>query len=141
MKTYRSVKVGLIAVTLALLGACSSTPYVQPDRYTFDQLTEVKSINNYQLSGWESIDQQSFFINTSPSKYYLLVLRRKDPSLKFREGLAISSTAGSVTARFDTVSTRDGVRKNTIAHIYKLNKADKQQVRQQILGNPLTDQG
>ena len=139
MKRWPTLQYLLCACLLALfLGACSSQPPSEEDEfnYTFVGLPEVTEIRNYRLSGWQSIDSRSLILSTSPRRSYLLILKRPLSSLTTSEGLLVSSTAGQVKARFDTVSTpRSGLDKVVILRMYQLNGSDEvAQVKKVIRG-------
>ena len=106
------------------------------ERYDFENLQQVKAIQDYRLNGWNVIDSQSLVINTGPQTHYLLILQRKLTDLRFAENILISSTAGRVQAKFDTVATPI-VPQNEVAieRIYKLdNREQVDMVRRQIRG-------
>ncbi len=126
------------AIACVFLAACASEPQItgDPNKYLFSDLEEVDSIQNWKLDGWNVVDNQSVIVYTSPATSYLLILMRPDHNLNFAEALLISSTAGRVMARFDTVTTaRDRVLKTPIERIYKLKgKEQIAAVRKQIKG-------
>lgn len=133
-----NIRIALTALVLSLLVACANEPSQNEDlnKYVFDNLQEVKKVNNWRIDGWNVIDNQSLIIHTSPTTSYLLILSRPDHNIKFSEAVLVSSTAGSVQSGFDTVSTpRGGTMKTPIKRIYKLQgKEQQQQVKAQILG-------
>ncbi|WP_028767379.1 DUF6491 family protein [Shewanella fidelis] len=118
----------ILVLLLLVVGGCASTEAnKQRDAmYTFADLQQVNSIDNFRMDGWESVDRYSIIVNVRPKQYYLLILNSGLNDLKFAQGLAISSTMGKVEAGFDSVSTvQDPMLKSQIKRIYKLE--DKQQ--------------
>ena len=117
-----------LLVLLLLVGGCASTEAnKQRDAmYTFADLEQVNSIDNFRMDGWERVDRYSIIVNVRPKQNYLLILNGGLNDLKFAQGLAISSTMGKVEAGFDSVSTvQEPMLKSQIKRIYKLE--DKQQ--------------
>ncbi|NRB39156.1 MAG: hypothetical protein HRU20_11920 [Pseudomonadales bacterium] len=109
---------------LNLLVACAVEPAQPPDpnKYIFDHLQEVKAIQNWALDGWTVIDNRSLIIQTSPKTSYLLILTRENRGLTFANHILISSTAGRVMAKFDTVAVPgEGMLQTPIERIYKLD--------------------
>lgn len=118
----------ILVLLLLVVGGCASTEAnKQRDAmYTFADLQQVNSIDNFRMDGWESVDRYSIIVNVRPKQHYLLILNSGLNDLKFAQGLAISSTMGKVEAGFDSVSTvQDPMLKSQIKRIYKLE--DKQQ--------------
>lgn len=67
--------------------------------------TEVKDIKNYQLNGWNVVNNQAIVIKSSPKRHYLLTFARRCQDLTSAETLRIDSSANVVT-RFDKVVVR-----------------------------------
>lgn len=107
------------------------------EKYYFDKLETVDRFHNWSINGWNVIDQRSLIVHSSPSKAYLIILDRRLWDLRFTETIAISSTASSIHAGFDTVHVinRHGI--NIPARIVKIyhleGKEQRRQVRDQIL--------
>jgi hypothetical protein len=125
----------LVLISLIVIACASTTDSEEAmARYQFPELESVKSIQNWKMDGWEVIDGQSLIIQTSPTHFYLFVLSRRNPQLRFAEGILVSSTAGRVQVNFDTVATvREPMFKTPIAAIYKLDgRAQVTEIKQQI---------
>ena len=73
-----------------------------------------------RLDGWRAVDRNTLIVWTTPFKPYLIELRRPASGLKFAEVIGLTSTAGTVYARFDTVRV-DGFR-YPIRAMYRLTK-------------------
>lgn len=130
------LKALILSLCMLALAACSSTP-VDQNKYVFDDLKEVDVITDWRLDGWTEIDANSLIVRTGPKTSYLLVLTRPNHDLKFSQGIAVTSTAGSVKARFDSVSTlnKKGIR-YPIARIYELEGKDQRnEIKARILGD------
>ncbi|SHH73396.1 DUF6491 family protein [Ferrimonas marina] len=125
---------GLLLAWGLVLAGCSSEPYVEDPKYSFSELEQVQRIENYRMNSWEALDNQAVLIQQSPRTWYLLILQRPDPNLTFANVVLVSSTVGSVEARFDTVSTPlERGRKTHIERIYKVDgKEQYQAVKAQI---------
>jgi len=133
------VTIVLLSLIFGFLTACASEPKVSadPDKYIFSDLEEVKIINNWKLHGWVEVDENSLIVRTTPKTSYLLILTRPNYDLKRAQGIVVTTTAGSVEARFDSVSTlnKRGIR-YPIARIYKLEegKDQRNEIKARILG-------
>ena len=124
-------------VVFLCLGACSSEPKIpqDPNKYVFSDLKEVNVITDWRLHGWSDVDENSLIVRTGPKTSYLLILTRPNYDLNMAQGIIISNTAGSVTARFDSVSTlgKKGIR-YPIARIYQLEgKEQRNNIKARIL--------
>ena len=129
--------IAAMLVVLLCLGACSSEPKIpqDPNKYLFSDLNEVDVINDWRLYGWSEIDENSLIVRTGPKTSYLLILTRPNYDLNMAQGIIISTTAGSVAARFDSVSTlsKKGIR-YPIARIYQLEgKEQRNDIKARIL--------
>ncbi|WP_148059366.1 DUF6491 family protein [Sinobacterium caligoides] len=125
---FNPVIIATLFIAVVLSG-CSSTPKIPDSVYLFDNLEQVKSVNNFRLDGWVKIDNRSLIVRSSPSKSYLMVLAYPNPDLRFNDALMISSTAGSVNANFDTVSVVSKSATNIpvpISAIYKISSRDEE---------------
>lgn len=118
----------VLVIVSFFLTACASEPKQpdDPNKYVFTDLTEVDVITDWRLQGWTEIDENSLIVRTGPKTSYLLILTRPNYDLKMAQGIIVSTTAGSVKARFDAVSTlrKKGVR-YPIARIYELEGKDQ----------------
>lgn len=127
---------------LFLLAACTTGANNRADmsKYEFDNLQLIDSIPNWSLNAWNSIDERSLIVQTSPRRYYLLVLNQPNPELRFAFQIAITSTGRTVRTGFDTVSVprTTGIR-SSIAKIYLLEdkeQADAISLQIQQIDNP-----
>ncbi len=75
------------------------------------------------IKGWHAVDQRHLVISLSPSKNYLLTLRRDCHSLSFAANVGVTTSNNAIYAGFDSV-TVDGQRCG-IAKISKLSRAEK----------------
>ncbi|MCL1147532.1 DUF6491 family protein [Shewanella sp. 10N.261.52.F9] len=118
----------MLVIVLMVLSGCASTE-ANKERdamYTFPDLEQVNSIDNFRMDGWESVDKYSVIVDSRPRQSYLLILNGGSNDFNFAQGLLVTSSLGKVTAGFDTVSTvQDPMIKSQIKRIYKLE--DKQQ--------------
>ncbi|GIU21649.1 DUF6491 family protein [Shewanella sp. MBTL60-007] len=119
----------LVALSfIVLLAGCASSEASKERAamYTFPELEQVNSIDNFRMDGWESVDKYSVIVNSRPRQSYLLILSGGLNDLNFAQGLLVTSTLGKVEVGFDSVSTvQDPMIKAQIKRIYKLE--DKQQ--------------
>ncbi|GIU18727.1 MULTISPECIES: DUF6491 family protein [unclassified Shewanella] len=121
---------------IVLLAGCTSSEASKERAamYTFPELEQVNSIDNFRIDGWESIDRYSVIVNSRPRQSYLLILSGGLTDLNFAQGLLVSSTLGKVEVGFDSVSTvQDPMMKSQIKRIYKLeNKQQKNAIKAKI---------
>ncbi|GIU32315.1 DUF6491 family protein [Shewanella schlegeliana] len=113
---------------IVLLAGCASSEASKEHAamYTFPDLEQVNSIDNFRMDGWESVDRYSIIVDSRPRQSYLLILSGGLSGLNFAQGLLVTSTLGKVEAGFDSVSTLDDpMMKAQIKRIYKLK--DQQQ--------------
>ena len=73
-----------------------------------------------RLNGWRAVDKDTLIVWTTPFRPYLIELRRPAFGLRFAEVIGVTSTHGTVHAKFDSVRV-DGFR-YPIKSIYKLTK-------------------
>ena len=126
----------LLGFTLILSGcAATETAKERDAQYTFPELEQVNSIDNFRMDGWEEVDRYTVIVNSRPRESYLLVLSGGLNDLRFAQGLLITSTLGKVEVGFDTVSTpQDPMLKAQIKRIYRLkDKAEKEAIKQKII--------
>ena len=120
---------------IALLMSSCATGRIErieaPVYFLDNQLESVTYISKYQgYSSWDGIDNQSFILQTRPSKYYLIVLQEPATEMPFSESIRISSSGSRVRAGLDRVTflRQSGTRQPyTIEKIYRLE--DREQVR------------
>ncbi len=73
-----------------------------------------------RLDSWRSIDRDTLIVWTTPFRPYLIELQRPALGLRFAHAIGITSTNGTVHAKFDSVQV-DGLR-YPIRSIYRLDK-------------------
>ena len=133
MKIWNIVILGFALI----LAGCTATKTVteRDAQYTFPELEQVYSIDNFRMDGWEEVDKYTVIVNSRPRESYLFVLSGGLNDLRFAQGLLITSTLGKVEVGFDTVSTpQDPLMKAQIKRIYRLkDKAEKEAIKQQII--------
>lgn len=133
MKIWNIVILGF---SLILAGCASTETATERNaQYTFPELEQVYSIDNFRMDGWEEVDKYTVIVNSRPRESYLFVLSGGLNDLRFAQGLLITSTLGKVEVGFDTVSTpQDPLMKAQIKRIYRLkDKAEKEAIKQQII--------
>jgi hypothetical protein len=104
---------------------------VENEKYDLDdQLERVNEIYKYRLDSWQTVDRQSLIVQTGPSDYYLIILRRPSNEILFSESISISTSGSSVRSGFDqvTILEADMDYGYLISKIYKLK--DSQQARE-----------
>ncbi|MEM7099559.1 MAG: DUF6491 family protein [Pseudomonadota bacterium] len=82
----------------------------------------LKKISS-DIRSWEPIDDKHIVVSLSPSKSYLLTLRRECPTLSHATNVGVSASNNRIYAGFDYI-TADGS-KCPIAAINKLSEAQK----------------
>ena len=126
----------ILGFALILAGCTATKTATERDAlYTFPELEQVYSIDNFRMDGWEEVDKYTVIVNSRPRESYLFVLSGGLNDLRFAQGLLITSTLGKVEVGFDTVSTpQDPLMKAQIKRIYRLkDKAEKEAIKQQII--------
>ena len=84
----------------------------------------VKKITHASnISAWHAVDPRHLVISLSPSKNYLLTLRRDCPSMNFAANVSVTTSNNTIYAGFDAV-TVNGQRCG-ISQINKLSKSEK----------------
>jgi len=113
---------------LLMLTACAnlprSTEQILSDR-GFQRGETVDRIKDYQISGWNYVDERHVIFNAGPSRNYLITLKIDCRDLSGAEYIGFSSTTSDVT-RFDkvVVGTPIGPRSCPIDTLTKLEKID-----------------
>ena len=74
-----------------------------------------------RLHGWSDLDSKSLIVWATPFRPYLIETSRRIPDLKFAQTIRLTSSAGYVDEKFDSVIVR-GLR-YPIQGIYKLDPA------------------
>jgi hypothetical protein len=63
---------------LLVVSSCSGSTSAIPAKYNLDnQLQTVRCVRKCNSMDWDRVDNQSFILQTSPNKYYLVILDRK----------------------------------------------------------------
>ena len=94
-----------LACVVGLLASCVTT-----GRKTMEPGLPVNKIPFAdRISDWQAVDKRHLVVSTSPSRSYLLTLRRECHTLSFANRLGVSSSNNTVYAGFDYV-TSDGQR-------------------------------
>lgn len=143
MKTFKQLV--LLILTTSLLAACaSSTPTALNEKYIFPELKQVDRVLSSRIDGWGEIDKQSLFVSTSPSRSYLIILKRPSNDIGFARNLSFSSSGSSLDAKFDRLyfySSHDSIEPIPayIDRIYEVNgKAQKKMIRAKINGEEIS---
>lgn len=63
----------------------------------------VKRVQASRIRTWKIVDDQRLIFYTSPSKPYLVTLRRKSPRLRFDPIIGLNLRSNSIDARFDAI--------------------------------------
>lgn len=77
-----------------------------------------------EIRSWQAIDDRHVVINVSPTKSYLLTLRRQCPSLTYASNFGVSASNNNIYAGFDYI-TADGSK----CGIAAINRISKEQTR------------
>lgn len=125
-------------IVLSLAVACASNPSeTVPLEEKLAQLgfaigKPVRSVINFQLSGWSTVDHKHVIMNFGASRNYLLTLRTSCDGLRSATLINFSTTVGSLTDK-DKVLVRNESRHlsqcyiSTIHELEKIDKTDKDQ--------------
>jgi hypothetical protein len=139
MKT--SIKIAGMAFVILLVSTYAAASKWMPEKYDLDhQLTKVEAISNTSYIGWEKVDSQSLVLQTSPSRYYLIVLSFPAFNLPFTEDIGITGMNLMTRPGYDNVMVREATgrwEKYIINKIYGLE--DRKQAREiiaQLTGAP-----
>ena len=96
------VKTVAIIIVVSIMTACAGHPpetsleeKLAQRGYTLGQ--QVRSVFNFQLNGWSSVDREHVIMNFGASRYYLLSLRTSCDGLLSAALINFSTTAGSLT--------------------------------------------
>lgn len=116
-RTRTRILAGLIALGLA--GAAQAAA---GDEHAAD--SEMQPVDGIwiaqRLDGWRPIDRDTLIIWATPFRPYLVKLARPSNSLPFAQAIGVTSTAGTVYAKFDSVIV-DGFR-YPISAIYSIDR-------------------
>ena len=127
----RAIKlIVLLCILFFITSACATTQWKIAEKYNLDdQLEVVSDITRYNLMSWETVDNQSFILQTSPAQFYLIVLTVPSDDLVFAETISISHTGDMVKPGYDkvTVFGRTKSESFVIDKIFKLK--DRKQIK------------
>ncbi|NND44623.1 MAG: hypothetical protein HKN58_04825 [Xanthomonadales bacterium] len=127
------VKMLLVSVFGALLASCAAQPTQGPKPLDLDrQLAErhylmgppVDRIRNYQLSGWNYVDNHHVIMRAGVRDHYLITLRSYCPDLSSATSIAFSTTVGSLTTS-DALLVRGPGSILDRCHIRYINRLEK----------------
>ena len=115
----------LVIIILAALALASGVSQAHaPERVPAQPIPQLEAVDKFhffgRLDGWRAVDRDTLIVWTTPFKPYLIELRRPASGLRFAETIGVTSTAGTVYARFDNVRV-DGFR-YPIKSIHPLTK-------------------
>jgi hypothetical protein len=109
--------VTLLAVGLASVGQAANAADSVPDR-------DMRSVDHMRIfdniDGWRPLDRQSLIIWATPFRPYLVKLSVPSHDLRFEQKIGVTSLAGTVHAKFDSVIV-NGIR-YPISAIYALDR-------------------
>lgn len=118
----------LATAMLIFLGSTAQAETAAADASGADDLKRVEKFRIMRnIDGWRPIDRNTLIIWTSPSKPYLVELKRNSHGLRHAFAIGVTSTAGSVYERFDSVVV-DGFR-YPIEAIYELDAETARQMK------------
>ena len=87
-----------LAALPALLAACGGIPLHESDQEVRDRFTWLG-----RFDSWQPVGRYELVVSTSPSDAYLLKVAPPCQNLQFANRIGLTSTAGSVSSRFDSV--------------------------------------
>jgi hypothetical protein len=105
------------AMLLSISCLASASTYSNTD-VDYERTGHIRLIGS--LDGWRPLNDHSLIIWATPFQPYLVELSRRSYDLKFVQAVAVTSTAGQIAEKFDSVIV-DGIR-YPINAIYKLNR-------------------
>ena len=128
----------MIFAAIFIAFTCSAESAELPAKYNLDnQLQKISEISKYNFMSWETIDNQSFVLQTSPSDYYLIVLSSPSDKLIFAETIKIPDTNAMVKPGYNNVIVQGSGSTDTyiINRIYKFKDYPQvKTIREQITG-------
>jgi uncharacterized protein YbaP (TraB family) len=131
-------KMAMIFAAIFIAFTCSAESAELPAKYNLDnQLQKISEISKYNFMSWETIDNQSFVLQTSPSDYYLIVLSSPSDKLIFAETIKIPDTNAMVKPGYNNVIVQGSGSTDTyiINRIYKFKDYPQvKTIREQITG-------
>jgi hypothetical protein len=99
----------IITIASLLLGGATlaSTEVVNTETFNaelYEALEPVESFNSFgHFDSWNAVDRDTLIVWTTASKPYLIDLRRPSLELRYAHSIAITSSAGMVHSRVDSV--------------------------------------
>jgi len=118
-----------VMVLLTIFACAGMKSFEHNEKYNLDdQLEAVTEIQKYTMRDWQTVDNQSFVLQTGTSNYYLIVLNHPSTEIMFAETIKISSTGAVVKPGYDKVTVYQSGRGQdySIHKIYKFK--DREQV-------------
>ena len=116
------------AVLLAFLGTAAHAAATGPETPGAETMKRVDKIRLVRsIDSWRPIDRDTLIVWTSPSRPYLVELSRRSPELRHAMAIGLTSTAGSVYERFDSVVV--GGLRYRIEAIYELDPEAARQIK------------
>jgi len=108
------------ALILGVAGVTHASPETSPGagHAGFEQVQRIRIAG--QIDGWRNLDDRSIIVWATPFDPYLIELSRRSPDLRYTNTVGLTSSAGSVHEKFDSVIV-DGIR-YPIKAIYKLDR-------------------
>lgn len=119
MRTGIRTRILAALLVLGLAGAAQAASGVE--RAADGALEPVDRIRiSHRLDGWRAIDRDTLIVWATPFRPYLVELSRPSNGLRFAHAIGVTSTAGTVYAKFDSVIV-DGFR-YPIRAIYSIDR-------------------
>jgi hypothetical protein len=108
----RSQSLAAVLTIVALLNACSAgAPRKDPDTvraryasYASEPVDRITWLGRYD--SWESLGDNRLLLFTTPNTVYLLTVTPPCTDLPFVQNIGVTSTAGTLTARLDSIRVR-----------------------------------
>jgi len=143
MKTF--IQIFLTLISLLTISACAVGNIQLPEKYVLDrQLKQVTMIYKSRIISWERVDNQSLILQTSPSNYYLIVLKISAPELPFSYRIKLSSTGTMIRAGLDEVIIFNASHMKVsypIDRIYRIDGSEQMRaIRDQLTNKTATGQ-
>lgn len=114
----------ILGAGLAQASCATTTVERQAASEGLEHVSRISSLSG--LYSWNRVDDDTVILWASASRPYLVDLSRKARDLRFATAIAVTSTAGSIEEKFDSVIV-DGI-PYQIAGIYKLDRATARMV-------------
>ncbi|TBU98302.1 DUF6491 family protein [Stutzerimonas kirkiae] len=132
MRSFGSV---LVLGLSALLGACGTSAIRDESlplaerlaMLDYRQAEEVRSIQRYDIDGWQYLDKLHLILDGGPRRAYLIEFSSPCRNLAFSNRIGYSTTVGSLS-RLDRIISTDGSgfpEHCLIGNIYRLEHIEK----------------